>query len=542
MRNTVIFTFIIASCFLANAQTSDRNITIERDYTPVIQDAGKISSTPEVFEKNEAKENVVYSDFDFPLPVSQNIQALSSAKANMYVVPNKDAYLRLGLGNYYNNLFDFFLPILKKPDYNLNFGINHLAAFGERIHSNSKAKLNFDKSFENIMFFAGAGGGYEHFNYYGNYYLNNSVFDTTTYNYNKQSLVRFNAFAGISSMPDAENWRYSGQFKFNLLNAQNGLSEKVFSTPVSLNFYYKDHRVGLDFDFNYIQYTSTDFTDTKAYAPTIINPYYQYENGKLKARLGATLGLSFGDSSIGYGQMFTFAPDAYAEIIAFPKWLVLYGGVGGGLKINTLDKTYSENRYTIPAERIEDTYTPLDIYIGWKLKPYHNVLFDVFADYRVIENQHFFVNQQIDNILTNRFAVEYSRASLIKFGTRLAANFNEIVDLQAKFAINQWNPSEFDHAWHMPAIEADFATNIHITRDITASANVFYIGERTAKTIGSIETMKPVVDVNIGGTYAYANWLSFFVKANNLLNSRYDEYFGYQVQGLNVLVGATVSF
>jgi len=34
----------------ANAQTVDQNVTVEREYQPVIQDAGKISSVPEIIE------------------------------------------------------------------------------------------------------------------------------------------------------------------------------------------------------------------------------------------------------------------------------------------------------------------------------------------------------------------------------------------------------------------------------------------------------------------------------------------------------------
>jgi PP-loop superfamily ATP-utilizing enzyme len=33
-----------------NAQTVDQNVTVEREYQPVIQDAGKISLVPEIIE------------------------------------------------------------------------------------------------------------------------------------------------------------------------------------------------------------------------------------------------------------------------------------------------------------------------------------------------------------------------------------------------------------------------------------------------------------------------------------------------------------
>ena len=54
--------------------------------------------------------------------------------------------------------------------------------------------------------------------------------------------------------------------------------------------------------------------------------------------------------------------------------------------------------------------------------------------------------------------------------------------------------------------------------------------------------MKPRADINLGASYAYNNWLTAFGKINNLINSRYQDYYGYDVQGFNVLVGAAFSF
>jgi hypothetical protein len=449
------------------------------------------------------------------------------------------------LGNYFNNLLDFFLPILNAPDYNLDFKINHLAAFGKKIHSDSKAGLNFNKDFSNFTIFAGAGGGYEFFNYYGQSYLKGEAFtDNKTFDNSRETLLRLNAFAGVHSARDSENWRYSGQLKFNRLQAYNGLSESVFSLPLNLDFVYNDHRAGINFTFNYLQYASTADTALsvpfKAYSPAVISPYYRYDGGALKAHLGVTLGIS-----IGQGQLFTFAPDAYVEWMAIPHWLALYGGAGGGLDINTLDKTYAENRYILPSLRLEDTYTPLKIYAGVKIKPFTGALIDVFAAYRYVENQYFFVNQQMDTIAANRFTAEYSRASQVKFGIRLGMNFNETVNLQAKLAYNKWFLAKQENealAWHLPAVEADFGANVHVTQDITISANAFYQGKRTAKIQNKPVTMNPAIDINLGGTYAYANWLSFFIKANNLLNSKYDTYLGYRVQGINIMLGASLSF
>ena len=50
------------------------------------------------------------------------------------------------------------------------------------------------------------------------------------------------------------------------------------------------------------------------------------------------------------------------------------------------------------------------------------------------------------------------------------------------------------------------------------------------------------VDINLGASYAFLDWLSAFVKVNNLINSKYQLWAGYEAQGFNVMAGAAFSF
>jgi len=54
--------------------------------------------------------------------------------------------------------------------------------------------------------------------------------------------------------------------------------------------------------------------------------------------------------------------------------------------------------------------------------------------------------------------------------------------------------------------------------------------------------MNDKVDLNLGVSYNYLNWFTAFAKINNVLNKHYQDYYGYDVQGANVMVGAAFSF
>ena len=57
---------LLSLAMWTNAQTLDQNVTVERDYKPVIQDAGKLNSVPEIMKPNTQKTSTSYSDFNFP--------------------------------------------------------------------------------------------------------------------------------------------------------------------------------------------------------------------------------------------------------------------------------------------------------------------------------------------------------------------------------------------------------------------------------------------------------------------------------------------
>ena len=151
-----------------------------------------------------------------------------------------------------------------------------------------------------------------------------------------------------------------------------------------------------------------------------------------------------------------------------------------------------------------------------------------------------------ENVLfTNRFNVLYSSASHTKVGVRANYNIRNFINVQLKGAYNGWQTYETNYAWNKPKWEADFSTDLRLSRNLSVSANVFYEGERYAK-IGNgvldFVAMKPKFDVNLAASYSYLNWFTMFAKVNNLINNKYEQYYGYEVQGLNVMAGAAFSF
>jgi hypothetical protein len=216
-----------------------------------------------------------------------------------------------------------------------------------------------------------------------------------------------------------------------------------------------------------------------------------------------------------------------------------------------MDEIFTENRYLLDDARVDNTYSPFEFYAGLKVKPINNLLIDMYIDYRKIDNQYFFVNQEyrcdtvkteISKIFINRFNVLYSGASLTKIGIRANYNLRNMINIEFKGSYNGWEVTSERYAWNKPAWQANLNTDFKINHDLTISANAFYESERMAKLGTMAVPMNPRVDINIGASYSYNNWLSVFGKINNLINNKYMDFYGYEVQGVNGLVGAAFSF
>ena len=579
---------VVCSTLILKAQDTilNRNVSVEREYRPVIQDAGKINSIPQVLEPNVVKTPATYSNFNMPINADYNIHTLSAAE----LVPEKpktnEGFARIGFGNYLNTLVDFAYPVVNTPDMRLDFSLNHLGTFDpKKMHSNTKAALSFDKLFKTLDFYAGIGGGHEYVKYYGNNYNRDSLVDLNklaindgfhTYSevnpagvdnvpqlFNLNMITklptgdtfwRFNSTIGVRSLPLSTDLRYLAEIHYNIFSSLNGLTENIVQTKARFSSPNQKNRMGIDLEMHNMMYNSTSgipLNFWNNYTILELNPYYSIERESWNVRLGLKSAFSFV-----HGNFINPSADVVAEWKPFPKFLSVYGGLTGDYEVNTLDKIYAENPYLYSGVRVNDTYSPYNLVAGIKLKPLYNLLIDAYVDLRQTDNQYFFVNKEYlqvnpalaltpsanSYLYTNSFNVIYSNATLFKIGARAAYDFQNTVDVELKGAINNWTVATETYAWNKPKYEAELNTSVKINPNLSVSANAYYEGGRFAKLGSMAVSMHDKVDINLGVSYNYNSWLNVFGKINNLINSQYQNFYGYDVQGLNAMIGAAFTF
>jgi outer membrane receptor protein involved in Fe transport len=124
--------------------------------------------------------------------------------------------------------------------------------------------------------------------------------------------------------------------------------------------------------------------------------------------------------------------------------------------------------------------------------------------------------------------------------------------------INQYTLSKFAYAWNKPGWDAKLGLKYNLRDKIIAGMEISAEGKRHEITNGDfvpptgpsvpayvdprVELLLPVhVNLNLSTEYRYSKILSFWIKLNNITNSRYYEWAFYPSQGLMFMLGIKYS-
>ena len=140
MKRLLLSIFIISFVYssahaqrdASNDTTITKDIEIVKEYNPVIKDAGKINTMPELKDIKSEKKTSTYSVWTSPITLeASKIQPLD------YALPEKEnsktynqRMIRLGGGNYASALGEIYTPIIKNKRNNLNLLLLHKSSFG----------------------------------------------------------------------------------------------------------------------------------------------------------------------------------------------------------------------------------------------------------------------------------------------------------------------------------------------------------------------------------------------------------------------------
>lgn len=553
--------FVVSSVALWAAESDSsvikRNITIEKEYIPTIQDAGKVNDIPSVVEPDLKKIDVNYSNYSTLIDPPFEIRQLESARLTFPAQLSfpKDGYLRLGLGNYWTTLGNFMYPLLNKPQYRLELSANHEGVFETKKHHDNTLDLNFHRYYTSGEFYMNGGYEYEGFNYYGTNKLNDNILYTDAsgntflgnqYYSKDASISGWNFALGYKSIPTEEkDYSFSAGFKYNGFSPNEGLKEHTINTHIIYEKNMDEDKFGVKLNLQNLLYNSGNVHYTTleqtGYSIFTLNPYFDFQQDTWYLHLGVAGNFS------GQGKAFAPVPDIRAQYTWIDKTIYLYGGIVGDLQANSMREMVALNRYIDLNEKVKNTYTPCNIYGGLKLKLLYNFVTDFSLSYKTIKDQYFFVNKTLVDsaaqvVNSNVFGAEYHDAKLFTTNFKINYNFNQEFSFVIGWKHNSWKVTD-GTAWQMPKNEFDFGTDMKFTKRTTVNLNAYVKTGREAQAAdGSSVSLKSMADINFGLFYAHSSKVSSFFKLNNIINRHYEQWYGYEVIGFNAMFGLVFAF
>ncbi|MDR2969562.1 MAG: TonB-dependent receptor, partial [Tannerellaceae bacterium] len=490
-KNNYIKAFTIATLLFVSLSMQaqedttnlNREMTLEREYDPSVQDANKVNTLPEIKDPEIRKMPIDYAGITFPAFPGKEAGALHSGNILTNMEYNKrKGYLNLAGGMNMNLNGDLGYHILNTVKDQLNISLSHRSANGnvKYIQTDEKQKMmfndnlggiNYRRRFNKAIMRLGAKYGYSTFNYYGyadallpfptitGYALTpgQAVTDRETNQVNQLIHV----YAGVTSTEesaigyDTEINYTNFSYKYGLEKSYDGPKENRIAANINVYFpVLTDQWLGAQAKINYFNYStpsvyyslpSYDITyDFQNYAEVTLSPYYKIAGGNWNILLGANVMLYTGE----WEKNFMASPNIAFDVEMGGR-TVLYGEAKGELKSNSLYELARESRYVNYQGSIEPSRNILNATAGIKSGALPGFWFDVFGGYKYTTGDYFLLPPTfifVENAFNQLGIMNEIDTELIFGGIELKYSYRKYFDLHLKGVYNKWN-SELGNGW-----------------------------------------------------------------------------------------------
>ena len=607
-RILAIGCWLLAVSFSAYAQkdsTLNRSVTVERDFQPVIQTAGKIATKPAIIELTLEPTDVEHTEYKADIKPEAVFNPLLSQPTRFGDRKGYNGYVTGAVGHP-NSLFDFGYHLNDGKKSILDVYAHHRGEWGLATLSKSVLGLTYTHNYSNCDLYFGLNGGNIYYYKYGHWYdytTPHGMWEKNSVAYNRQpltdrditSLWTAEAFIGVKANAKQE-LQYQAQTGYKIFSKPGAVNEHQIRTKAFVDWSSEEHHVGakLYVQNNFLQLgslaTVIDDTLYRSRHNLRMEPYYEYEGTRVRVHVGVNLDVNFGrgqnELSATKNISFGPSPHLFLEAQIAKNWLTLYADVQGSHGLGSLQEYMEENRYRlIHAGIIEPhaaSYTPVDAELGFRIRPYRDLLFEIHGGYAYMMHQDVWVANTDSASITiggvNRklmgqgdFSYLHTKYQRGKVGGQMYYHYQDIVRIALAGDYYFWYGSI--PVYDRPNWEVHLRVDGKINENWSLYSDNHLAGSRLALAYNATtdtytnQILRPTIDLNLG--LQYDTWvnvgkkakdaktakdgtqivrpepkpnLTFFFQLNNWLHRKNEYFYGYRSQGINFLAGVTFRF
>lgn len=549
-KKLVIFSMGMLSWVTTYAQQDSalvRTVVVENQYNPTVMDASKINVLPKVEEPVVPKARIEYANAVRPVSM-WDYQAMQPIVKEWKADDVYRGYMRAGYGNNGNveARLGYLWDISKKDR------LNATVSFGG--WNGDLAGIN-NQDWESRLYHTRIGMDYRHASQKVDFLLGGS-FRSQVFNYMETVSAPEDEIYTAETVPFAGRQRqtfahaYMGftsvdkglpiQFKAELgakLFQEHHPEMALEGKNKETNLYLKGDVWKQNSDESrYGAIVGLDsYSDTDDWLALNFNPYYMFQKGNWKIRIGAHV-----DWVGKNDEKLYLSPDVKAEFL-FADRYVLFAKAGGGRETSGLYELAGMSPYFY-GNHFTPTYTTLDAAFGLKASPANGWWFLVSGGYQIRENDVCWTLMEkipfwyADNL--------YGKTNVLYGAVELKYDYKDLLDFSLKGAYYHWDWKN-DHFKEVPSglplslkpqMEVKTEIGFKPLQGLRVNAGYEYV--KHCNDLGG----DPVSNLCIGADYVILKNMNLFAKVNNLLNKEYISSYVYPAQKLNLMAGISFQF
>ena len=517
----------------------ERTVVVENQYNPTVMDASKINVLPKVEEPSVPKSNIDYVTSLRPV-TAWNYQTMSLMPREQMADMIYRGWLRAGYGTYGNVDVKAGYEGYVSPKDRLGVAASldgwngKLAGLNEedwtsRLYD-TRLGVDYRHSFRKMDL---ALGGYYRSQVFN--YLYPFLADAPA---GKQHQTMANAHVGLASTDSNMPVSFTGEIGMNYFKQKypagvEAGSESDFYVKGDVLAPFMGQYFGLAFDLNACSYAMGEMKNSTSLE---MNPYYRFEYGDWRIRVGAHL-----DWWSGAESRMNFSPDLNAELTFLDSY-VLYAKAGGGRENKSLMELTDVTPYWMLAQSyLIPTYVSLDAQLGLKASPANGWWFNLAGGCQVRKDDLFF-GMANEKGLMAAFAQADSK---VAFGSaELKYDYKDLFDCALKATYYHWDlsqPKAQDEQTKQVSLvlKPELEVNAEVGMKPMAGLRV-NVGYEYVKRCEGLYA--PVSNLYAGADYVLLKNLSVFGQVHNLMNKEYVRADAYPAQKMNAMVGLSLRF
>ncbi|SDE48198.1 TonB-dependent receptor [Riemerella columbipharyngis] len=581
----IIIIFLAGGTSLAFSQIKEERLILNKKREPEVKRIEK-KKTSVVVEKNfppeeKSNETLKYQIVNRPPVPDFKPSTIQGTDVSPDFSENyQKNYFRIGYGNYNKILTDGAISGILNDKVELGAVVHYLSTSGlkkdyawdsHQRYGNVSAFLNYFGDFGKLNVDAGA--TLNNYNYYGISGFTSDLVKNIEQNYSKFHINGYYDF-------------YSDNYLDNVKVKSSVLKDKLNSSEsqadIKLNLSKLNLSLGQSISINaYLGFgANTIVTEFDA----LDHHKYNTFSGSLEPKLQFFSGrsyLSLGSDVVFYNNKrssLLMSQTNQQKVYWFPKAEILFsasdelqffGGIDGGLKLNTYTDLLSENPYLTPDLELNPTRTKYHFYFGIKGDYDQFIKYNVRAGFGKISDMLFFrsiglINRNTDeNRLAydynNAFSTYYRDASLSEIEGQISVFPLENMILNGELKFQQYLLNDKEKPYYRPLIQATInAQYTLLDKKLKLGFTGIFVSDRTTNAfevsqenfypndyISTENTNKKIggyADLNLSASYRITKNISIFAIGNNLLNTKYQTFNCYKVLGAQVLGGIKLTF